>query len=168
MLLDAIGAWGKSIEGLGIDFTRSSESHLRDLLTSALSALPNRPTVTAESTRLGGRTDILIRRGTESILIGECKIWHGESEFQKAIEQALSYVTWRDDCLTLIAFVPNKNITTPVSLARSIVERHDLRRGQIRSETEGRFDVELENPRDPARRISFSVFLFHLIKSRHR
>ena len=50
---------------------------------------------TGETFNYQGKTDILIREGDRNIFIAECKIWKGESELVKAIDQILSYLHWR-------------------------------------------------------------------------
>jgi hypothetical protein len=58
---------------------------------------------TGETFNASGKTDILIRAGDRNVFIGECKIWKGPKELLKAIDQLLSYLTWRDTKAALIA-----------------------------------------------------------------
>src|SRR5260370_9957277 len=51
---------------------------------------------TGETFTYQGKTDILIREGDRNVFIAECKIWKGEVELSKAIEQILGYLHWRD------------------------------------------------------------------------
>ena len=51
---------------------------------------------TAETFNAGGKTDILVRSKDRSVFVAECKIWSGERSLLRAVDQLLSYTTWRD------------------------------------------------------------------------
>ncbi|MBC7894618.1 MAG: hypothetical protein H7066_04345, partial [Cytophagaceae bacterium] len=51
---------------------------------------------TGETFNYEGKTDILIRDGDRNVFIAECKIWKGETELLKAVDQILAYLHWRD------------------------------------------------------------------------
>lgn len=56
------------------------------------------------------KIDILIRHENTNICIAECKIWRGIKSYCAAIDQLLSYLTWRDTKTALKIFVDNKEI----------------------------------------------------------
>src|SRR5262249_32136379 len=51
---------------------------------------------TGETFNNVGKTDILIRHENKNIFVAECKFWGGYKELVEAINQLLSYTTWRD------------------------------------------------------------------------
>ena len=59
---------------------------------------------TGETFNAVGKTDILIRVGNRNVFIAECKFWHGPKGFDDAIDQLLSYLTWRDSKSALLIF----------------------------------------------------------------
>ena len=64
---------------------------------------------TGETVNGSGKTDILIRVGDRNVFIAECKFWHGQEKFGEAIDQLLSYLTWRDCKCALLIFNRNKD-----------------------------------------------------------
>ena len=57
-----------------------------------------------ETFNRAGKTDILIRYGDRNVFIAECKFWRGQKGFNEAIDQLLSYLTWRDSKCALLIF----------------------------------------------------------------
>ena len=82
---------------------------------------------TGETFNKIGKTNILIQdnKGT-NVFIGECKIWHGEKELLKAIDQLLErYVTWRDEHTALIIFnKDNKDFSKLLETAKNVIMTH--------------------------------------------
>ena len=74
-----------------------------------------------------GKTDIRIQFENKAAFIAECKIWHGISEFNKAINQLFSYTTWRDVKTTLIIFnKDNKNFKSILTKVKDNLEKNQL------------------------------------------
>lgn len=82
------------------------EEEIRDLLLANLNTHYD-SLATGEAFSKTGKTDIRIQFNNKAAYIAECKIWHGASEFNKAIDQLFGYITWRDVKTSLIIF--NKN-----------------------------------------------------------
>ena len=59
---------------------------------------------TGETFNASGKTDILIRVDNKNVFIAECKFWHGQKAFGGAVNQLLSYLTWRDSKCALLIF----------------------------------------------------------------
>lgn len=59
---------------------------------------------TGETFNASGKTDILIREGNKNVFIAECKFWRGQKVFGEAVNQLLSYLTWRDSKCALLIF----------------------------------------------------------------
>jgi len=64
---------------------------------------------TGETFNSNGKTDILIRENDRNVFIAECKFWTGKKGFGAAIDQLLSYLSWRDCKCALLIFNRNKN-----------------------------------------------------------
>lgn len=95
---------GKSWEKKPSVYQGKDEESLRDLLLTFLETRYEGTTATGETFNKNGKTDILLKYvdGT-NLFIGECKFWHGASEFSKAINQLFDrYLTWRDSKVALI------------------------------------------------------------------
>ena len=66
-----------------------------------------------------------------NVFVGECKLWKGPSSFAEAdqdppsaLDQLLSYSTWRDANLALIMFVGAKGIDKVITSAREVLQSH--------------------------------------------
>lgn len=79
------------------------EEEIRDLILSNLNTHYN-SLATGETFSKMGKTDIRIQFENKAAFIAECKMWHGISEFNKAIKQLFSYTRWRDVKTSLIIF----------------------------------------------------------------
>ena len=103
-----IGECGAVMEQAPASFASLSEEQLRDYLRGMLGT--HYDNVTGETFRNRGKTDIHIPFGNRVAFIAECKIWHGQKAFMKAIEQLFSYTTWRDTKVSVVVFnKENKN-----------------------------------------------------------
>lgn len=93
---------GNAMEKTARTYLNIYEEELRDLLLATLNT--HYENATGETFRKIGKTDILIQFENKAAFIGECKIWHGIKEFEKAVQQLISYSTWRDLKVSLIIF----------------------------------------------------------------
>ena len=64
---------------------------------------------TGETFNASGKTDILIRKDNKNVFIAECKFWRGKKVFIDAVDQLLSYLTWRDSKCALMIFNRTKD-----------------------------------------------------------
>jgi hypothetical protein len=119
---------------------------------------------TGETFNYQGKTDILIREGDRNIFISECKIWKGEGELLRAIDQILGYLHWRDTKTALLIFNRNKSFSEVLSKVLPAVEGHACYKSLIRkvSETEWRF--LFRNPDDANRELQLAVIIFDIPK----
>lgn len=79
---------------------------------------------TGETFNCEGKTDILIRYNGKNIFIAECKIWRGKKYFEAAIDQLLSYTSWRDTKTAILIFNKNKNFSQVLSHIEPSVISH--------------------------------------------
>ena len=92
-----------------------NEECIRALFLAQLNATFTSLATTGESFNHNGKTDIMIKHNGSIIFIAECKIWKGEKAFLEAINQLLSYLTWRDSKTSLLVFVKQTNISTIIN-----------------------------------------------------
>lgn len=97
-----ISMCGTTMEKTAKTYFVNTEEELRDHLLASLNT--HYDSATGETFRKIGKTDIHIEFENKAAFIGECKIWHGESLFQGAIQQVINYLTWRDLKVSVIIF----------------------------------------------------------------
>ena len=119
---------------------------------------------TGETFNYNGKTDILIREGDRNVFIAECKIWKGEGELLKAIDQILSYLHWRDTKTALMVFNRNKSFSDVLAKIAPAVQSHKCCKRLIKKvgETEWRF--LFQNPDDSNRELQLAIMLFDIPK----
>lgn len=100
-------------------FSQLEEEKLRDVLVSTLETHYEN-SVTGETFRKNGKTDIQVRFENKAAFIAECKIWHGIKKFEDAIRQLFGYTTWKDTKVALIVF--NKGNRNFNSILNSVDE----------------------------------------------
>ena len=83
------------------------EEDLRNILLAHLNG-HYEGDATGETFRNRGKTDIRIEDENRAAFVAECKIWRGRKEFRSAIDQLLSYLTWRDCKASIVIF--NKEV----------------------------------------------------------
>ncbi|MGD1805874.1 hypothetical protein ACP6PL_10620 [Dapis sp. BLCC M126] len=111
-----------------------------------------------------GKTDILIRENGKNIFIAECKFWHGEKEFQDAINQLLGYTSWRDTKTALLIFNKNKNFTSVVKKIKEITKHHPnyLKELTYAHETETGCRFILHHQYDVYRELILTILAFNI------
>ena len=108
-IIKIIHLCGTALEESAKTFNQFNEEAFRDYIKGMLSSHYEN-TVTGETFRRVGKTDIQIQREDKAAFIAECKVWHGIKLFSDAIEQLFCYATWKDTKLSLIIFnKENKN-----------------------------------------------------------
>jgi hypothetical protein len=104
-----------------------------------------------------GKTDILVRHHNRSLFIAECKFWHGSNRFDEAIEQLLSYTTWRDTKAAIILFIMNKDATAVIVSAGARLTAHAAcKAALVSADPNERRDYRFTSPDDNQRVISAS------------
>ena len=79
------------------------EEELRDSILATLGTHYQNNTW-GETFRRKGKTDILIPFENKAAFIAECKIWHGIKRFEDAVNQLISYSTWKDVKVAIVLF----------------------------------------------------------------
>ena len=136
------------------------EEALRDLFLLTLS--PHFESVSAETFNRRGKTDILIRHDKANVFVAECKFWGGAKAFLATIDQALSYLTWRDSKVAILCFNPNQQhgpVLTEIQRQAPIHPCFVKDHGQVE---EGWHGYEFHLPNDPSRSVQLAVLCFHV------
>ena len=111
-----------TMEATSRTFNKNNEEELRDFIISTLGT-HYVDSVTGETFRKIGKTDIHVIFENKSAFIGECKIWHGIKKFTDAIEQVFGYSTWKDRKISLIIFnKDNKDFNSILDVIESWIK----------------------------------------------
>jgi hypothetical protein len=138
------------------------EEKIRDLLLVLLNA-QFEGAAAGEVFNAAGKTDILIRAGDRNVFIAECKIWGGPARFRAALDQLLSYLTWRDTKAALLLFIRSGVPTTIITKAVAEIEGHaNYKRTRNGAEDGERYDFVLHANGDPNREIRLAFLPFAL------
>ena len=115
---------------------------------------------TGETFNASGKTDILLRSGDRNVFIAECKFWRGPKEFHEAIDQLLSYASWRDTKTAVLVF--NRGTTTSTVLAgiRQVAEKHPNYKRKMPWSHESGFRFVFHHPGDSNRELVITVLVF--------
>lgn len=117
---------------------------------------------TGETFNESGKTDILIRHENKNLFIAECKFWNGPASLTAAIDQLLSYTSWRDTKTAILLFSKNKDFTNVLSQIPSTVNAHPntIRQEPYASETGSRFT--LHHQHDKERHLTLTILAFNI------
>lgn len=161
-ILRIIDDVGRNFERLPSIYKNKVEEDLRDHILMVLDPNFEYGSATGETFNKKGKTDILLRHDSSIVFVAECKFWGGEKIFHKAIDQLLSYLTWRDSKTAVIIFVRNKEIVSIIQKIKEIVPKHScyiITKGQkAENWTEHIFHL----PSDKNKEMVLSILVFHL------
>ena len=115
---------------------------------------------TGETFNAEGKTDILIRAGNRNVFIGECKFWRGSASFNQAIDQLLSYLTWRDSKCALLIFNKIKDSNAVRMKSHEVVEARPEHRKTVFRDESGDSRYVLVKGSDPGREITVTVQVY--------
>lgn len=160
-ILQTVYDMGKVFERLPSTYAGKSEEMLRDHLILQLEPRSEGST-TGETFNKSGRTDILIRYENSNIFVAECKFWNGKAGHLEAINQLLSYLTWRDSKTAIIYFVKRKEITPVVDEIAESTKMHSccVRRLDTKHDSWQMFEFHL--PNDLGCKVKVAILTFHI------
>jgi hypothetical protein len=162
-IIEKILIFGLNLEKLYSLKSKLDEEGFRDFFLPHLNSISISHSATGETFNKIGKTDILIQNGTgENIFIAECKIWHGESEFLKAIDQLLQrYITWRDEYTALIIFSKNKNFSDVIASATEAITKHSHFDKFVKESHQSSFSYLFKNSEDESKKVKIELILFN-------
>jgi hypothetical protein len=120
---------------------------------------------TGETFNYQGKTDILIREGDRNVFIAECKIWKGEAELLKAVDQVLAYLHWRDTKAALLVFNRNKAFSDVLAKVPTAVQRHPNCKKLVKPVGESEWRFLFSSKDDPNRELELAVLVFDVPRS---
>ena len=117
---------------------------------------------TGETFNYEGKTDILIRSGGKNIFIAECKYWAGPQKLTEAIDQLLSYSSWRDTKVAVIVFNRNKGFTKVLESIRSTTNKHSNCKCELDKRSETSFRFIFSHRDDTNRELTLTILAFDI------
>lgn len=115
---------------------------------------------TGETFNGEGKTDILIRVEGKNIFIAECKFWSGPKGFSEAIDQLLSYTTWRDTKTAIVIFNRDTQASTLLEKIPEVLKAHPNFKRMLPPVGETQFRAVLGNKNDSSREVFVAVLVF--------
>lgn len=115
---------------------------------------------TGETFNASGKTDILIRVKDRNVFIAECKFWRGSKGFDEAIDQLMSYLSWRDSKCALLVFNKTKDSSTVRHKMHEVMESRSQLRKTVFHQPDGDSRYTLVKDTDPGREISVTTQLY--------
>jgi hypothetical protein len=123
---------------------------------------------TGETFNFEGKTDILIRVDGRNVFIAECKFWKGEKEFLKAIDQLLSYLSWRDTKAAVFLFNRNTNFSEVLATVKAAIPRHACFARDLGHHDESIFKSVFHQQHDKGRELFLTVMVFDVPKRKSK
>lgn len=161
-ILSIIRHEGRTFETTPKTYRVHDEEELRDIMLAHLNG-HFQGAAGGETFRRSGKTDIRIEDNNRAAFVGECKVWRGQSELTRAIDQLTSYLTWRDCKAAVIIF--NKDVKRFSELLEKVPEilgAHPHFIEMSKSTESGEWQCILRSKEDEGRRIRVRTFLFNL------
>lgn len=117
---------------------------------------------TGETFNMAGKTDILLREGDRNVFIAECKFWKGPKAFGQAIDQLISYSTWRDGKAVILVFNRGTDTSTVLAGIDTTVKAHGNFKRAVEWPHESGFRYFIHSNGDTNREVILTVLLFHV------
>ena len=117
---------------------------------------------TGETFNMSGKTDILLREGDRNVFIAECKFWKGPKAFNDAIDQLLSYATWRDGKTAILVFNRGTETSTVLSGIDAVAQEHANFKRVVSWPHESGFRYVFHSNGDENRELVLTVLVFHV------
>lgn len=117
---------------------------------------------TGETFNMSGKTDILLRVQDRNVFIAECKFWKGPKGFGEAIDQLLSYTTWRDSKTAILVFNRGTDTSTVLKGIDTVAKAHKNFKRPTSWPHESGFRYVFHNNGDINREMIITVLVFHV------
>ena len=161
-ILSVIRHEGRTFETTPSTYAVHDEEELRDILLAHLNG-HYQDSATGGAFRRRGKTDIRIESDNRAAFVAECKIWKGQKELSQAINQLLSYLTWRDCKAAIVVFNKhNSGFNKIIESVSGVFEAHpQFRRSRAVGDT-GEWQFDMSSLEDEGRQVRVHVFVFNL------
>jgi hypothetical protein len=117
---------------------------------------------TGETFNASGKTDILIRVENRNIFIAECKFWRGPKSFNDAIDQLLSYLSWRDSKSALLVFNKTKDSGSVRQKMHEAIESRSEHKKTVKHDLAGDSRYIFVKESEPGREIIITTQLYDI------
>lgn len=160
-ILDTLASMSVTMERCPSSFVGMKEEDLRMQFLIPLNSKFAGET-SGETFNAAGKTDILIKQDDRIVFVAECKFWKGPKSLKDAIDQLLSYLTWRETKAAILLFNRNQNFSTVLSQIPEVFLTHPqlIRMETYKSETGFRFIVR--HPNDSERHLIVTILAFDI------
>jgi len=142
-------------------FERMQEEHLRDHFLVQLNG-QYEGAASGEVFNYAGKTDILIRWEGKNVFIAECKFWAGPKGFHEAINQLLSYTSWRDTKTAILLFNRNRDLSRVLAQIPVLLREHPCWKRDVTQVEETHFRSIMRHPGDALRELVVTVCVFNV------
>jgi hypothetical protein len=115
---------------------------------------------TGETFNYEGKTDILVRSEGKNIFIAECKFWFGPKKLVDAIDQLLSYSSWRDTKTAIVVVNRNRDFSKVLAAIPEAVRLHPQYKRDLQGSKETVFRYLFANRDDRNRELFLTVLAF--------
>lgn len=153
---------GRTFETTPATYAIHDEEGLRDIILAHLNG-HYEGDASGETFRRAGKTDIRIEDKSRAAFVAECKVWRGPKEITEAVDQLLSYLTWRDGKAALVIF--NQKVAEFAGIQTKlpdVLSGHPQSLSKISVAEVGEWRFKLRSADDPDRIVTVHVFLFNL------
>jgi len=167
-ILQVIRHEGRSFESIPKTLSVHGEEELRDFIVAHLNT-HYEGDATGETFRVHGKTDIRIEFENRAAFVGECKVWSGPKALSKAVDQLLSYVTWRDSKGAII--ILNKDMSGFTAIQEKVLpalKKHSKYVIEESTEHASEWRVRFLSADDDDHEVTIHVFLFNLYMTQER
>jgi len=142
-------------------FINMKEPDIRNIILVLLNAVYE-GTATGETFNGSGKTDILLRHEDQNLFVAECKFWKGKKQLCDAIDQLISYITWRDTKTALIVFNRNKELTKTLVNIQDTIKRHRCFKQELGKTEKTIFHYKFCRDDDKNKEFFLSVLVFEV------
>lgn len=163
-ILSFIRHQGRTFERTPKTFAVHGEEELRNIILAQLNGHFQGSAV-GEAFRGKGKTDLCIEQDNRAAFVGECKIWTGAAGLAAALDQLLSYLTWRDSKAALIMFnTKNKEFSKILETMPQTLRGHPQFLRDMPCAEAGEWRVQMRSTEDAGRRVTVQAFVFNLFQ----
>jgi hypothetical protein len=164
MVLQALQNMTVTMERSPSVFLRAKEEEIRDILLVSLNGIFDGG-ASGETFSATGKTDIHILCNGKSIFIAELKFWNGPKSLTDALDQLLSYLTWRHTKTALIILNRNQDFSRVLDHIRVTAKEHLWFKRSLEPDQETTFRFIFRSPSDANREVFVTILAFDLPKA---